>query len=57
MVAARTLRVQTVSFNVKFSLLIYVKNYTYGRAITFTALYLPLIYSVLGLCMLEGVSD
>jgi len=57
MVRARTFRVRSVFFNVKFSVLTYVKNYTYGGAITVIALYLPLIYCAFGLCMLEGVSD
>ena len=43
MVRARTFRVRSIFVNVKFSVLIYVKNYTYGGAITFIALYLPLI--------------
>ena len=34
--------------NVKFSVLIYVKIYMYGGAITVIVLYLPLIYSALG---------
>jgi len=57
MVRARTFRLRSVFVNVKFSVLIYVKKYTYGGAITVIALYLSLICSAFGLCMLEGVSD
>jgi hypothetical protein len=40
----RTFRVTSVFFNVKFSPLIYVKNYRYGSSITLIDLYLPLVY-------------
>jgi hypothetical protein len=56
-VRAGTFRVRSVSVNLKFSVLIYVKNYKYGVAITVVALYLPLLYSALGLCMREGVGE
>jgi len=49
MLKAGTFRLRSVFVNLKFSVLIYVKNYTCGGAITVVAFYLPFIYSALGL--------
>jgi hypothetical protein len=53
MLRAGTFRVRSVFVNLKFSILIYVKNCKHGVAITVVVLYLPLICSALVLCMGE----